>query len=441
MKARDELSTSEVLRFWWPLASTWLLMATEGLLLAFIIARMPGPRENLAAYGVAFSFAIIVEAPVILLMSASTALVKDAQGYRALWRFTVRLNLVITGVMLVLVLPPVWNAMASLIGLTPGVAHLVHVSLLLLLPWPAAIGDRRFHQGLMIRGNRTGRVALGTVARVAVMGLTAVVLALSGRFEGAPVAAAALSMGVVTESLMVRRMVRPILQPLREQASQLGPAVPAQLTQRAVFQFYLPLALTSVIALASQPVITFFMGRALHPLQSLAVLPVLNGLTFIFRALALSYQEVAIALVGDGGEHFAKIRGVARGLFLVVLACLALIAWTPFGSWWLREVQGLDAELADFALLPLRIYAFLPAMSVVQSFQRAVLVHARRTGSMGWATAVELSVLAACLAFLVTGHLVPGVVAAAIATLCGRVAGISVLFFRVRRVVEGYSSD
>jgi hypothetical protein len=438
--AQKPLSTRAVLKFWWPLASTWLLMAVEGLLLASILARLPMPRENLAAYGVAFAFAIIVEAPVILLMSASTALVKDAQGYRALWRFTLRLNLVITALMLFLVVPPVWDATGRLIGLAPEVASRVHTALILLIPWPAAIGDRRFHQGLMIRGNRTGRVAVGTVARVSAMAGTAAVLAMGGWFEGATVAAAALSVGVMTEMIMVRRMVRPILVPMKREAAALGPEVPSDLTQRAVFRFYLPLALTSVIALASQPVITFFMGRAPKPLESLAVLPVLNGLTFIFRAIALSYQEVAIALCGDEGENFAKIQRVAQGLFLGVISCLGVIAWTPVGPYWLERIQGLDPELAAFALLPLRIYALLPALSVVQSFQRSMLVHGRRTGPMGWATAVELGTLAIALAILIGGSEIVGAVAAAIATLVGRGAGISVLLPTVRRVVARYAS-
>lgn len=437
-ETRSELSTAAVLKFWWPLASTWLLMAVEGLLLAAVIARLDAPRENLAAYGVAFAFAIIVEAPVILLMSASTALVRDAEGYRALWRFTVRLNLIISSVMALLVLPVVWNPVARLIGLEPGVAELVHGALIFLLPWPAAIGDRRFHQGLMIRGNRTGRVAVGTVARVAAMASTALLLALGGWLPGASVAGAALSAGVVVEMLMVRRMVRPILGPLRERAAALGPDVPADLTQWAVFRFYLPLALTSVIALASQPVITFFMGRAPRPLESLAVLPVLHGLTFIFRALALSYQEVAIALSGDRGEHLVKVRQVATGLFLGVIVCLGLIAWTPLGPLWLRRVAGLDAELAAFALLPLRIYALLPALSVVQSFQRSMLVFGRRTGPMGWSTTVELGTLAVVLALLISGFSVVGAVAAAIATMVGRTAGIVVLLSPVRSVFARY---
>ena len=51
------------------MAATWLMMSVEGPFLAAVIARLPLPKFNLAAYGVAFSFALIVEAPIIMLMS------------------------------------------------------------------------------------------------------------------------------------------------------------------------------------------------------------------------------------------------------------------------------------------------------------------------------------------------------------------------------------
>lgn len=424
---QSRLGTRRILRFWWPLASTWLLMAVEGVALAAILARLPMPIENLAAYGVAFAFAILVESPVILLMSASTALVRDAQGYRALARFTARLNLGVTAMMVVLVLPPVWGTIGRALGLQPEVATLVHGALLCLLPWPAAIGDRRFHQGLLIRGHRTGKVAVGTVARIAAMLATAVGLAAFTALPGATVAGAALSAGVVTEMLIVRWMVRPVLEPLREAARALDAQVPHDLTQRAIFRFYLPLALTSVITLASQPVITFFMGQAPRALESLAVLPVIHGLTFLFRALALSYQEVGIALMGDRGENYRMLRNVAYGLTAGVALVLGSIAFTPLSGVWLGRVAGLEPELVAFAVLPLQLYALLPSLSVLQSWQRALLVHGRRTGPLGPATAIEIGLLALTLAVLVLGFEVIGAVAAAWATLAGRVAGLLVL--------------
>ena len=60
------LTYRQIFLFWLPLAGTWLMMAVEGPYLAAIIARLDRPTENLAAFGVAFAFAIIIEAPVIV---------------------------------------------------------------------------------------------------------------------------------------------------------------------------------------------------------------------------------------------------------------------------------------------------------------------------------------------------------------------------------------
>jgi hypothetical protein len=64
-----DLTQPRIFRFWLPLAATWLMMAVEGPFLAAVIARLAEPTYNLAAYGVAFSLALVLEAPVIMLPS------------------------------------------------------------------------------------------------------------------------------------------------------------------------------------------------------------------------------------------------------------------------------------------------------------------------------------------------------------------------------------
>ena len=123
------------------------MMAVEGPYLAAIMARLPDATVNLAAFGVAFAFAIIIESPVIMLMSASTALVEDGPSYRALRRFSYGLASLLTGIQLIVLLPFVFTGISQLLALPPDVMHLTHGSLALLLPWPAAIAYRRFRQG------------------------------------------------------------------------------------------------------------------------------------------------------------------------------------------------------------------------------------------------------------------------------------------------------
>ena len=429
--AGTRLTYRRIFTFWLPLASTWLMMAVEGPYLAAIIARLANPLENLAAFGVAFALAVIIEAPVIMLMAASTTLVADDTSYRTLRRFMLGLSVLLTVVQLVAVLPPVFNWVAiSLVGLPPDVARLAHHGLAIMLPWPLAIGYRRFLQGLLIRHNLTRRVAYGTALRLVTMSVVAFLGAQMPGLSGIHVGTLALSCGVVVEAVASRWMTREVV-------ARLAAGAPAPtrtpLTFGSISNFYLPLALTSVMVMAIQPAVTFFMGQARYPLESLAVLPVIHGLTFIFRALGLSFQEVGIAMFGDGWENYQSIRNFGYGLAAVTATGLVVIAYTPLATVWFEQISGLTPELAAFALAPTKILAWLPACSVWMAFQRATLVHARETRPITWASLVELAVVVAVLAATIVGLSWTGAVAAAAAILAGRVVGNVWLILPARR--------
>ncbi len=415
------------------MAATWLMMSIEGPFLAAVIARLADPKFNLAAYGVAFAFAVLVEAPVIMILSASTALVEDSASFRKLRNFTYALNALITGVMLMLLAPPVFDlVMEDLIGLPPSVTRLTYVSLVIMIPWPAAIGYRRFYQGLLIRDGLTRLVAYGTLVRLTAMVSTALILYGLTDVPGAYLGAAALSVGVSVEALVSRLMVRGTVRKLR--ATEAVAEEP--LDYRRIVSFYLPLALTSLIGLAVHPIVTFFMGRAPYPVESLAVLPVVNSLSFIFRAMGLSYQEVAIALLGKQHEHVRELGRFALVLGLSASAGLALIGFTPLAYVWFETVSGLSRELTAFAIAPTRILALLPALSVLLSFQRAILVQGRLTRPITVATATEVAGILVTLLVLIQGFGLIGATAAAIGFVAGRLASNSYLVAPGLRVLR-----
>ena len=435
-------TTRTILLFWTPLAAQWLMMASEGPFLAAIIARLGDPAFNLAAYGVTFAVAILVESPVIMLMSASTALVEDEASYRKLRAFTHALNAGSTGLLLFVLVPPVFDVMAgTLLGLPDAVARLVYGSLWLLLPWPAAIGYRRFLHGLLIRSGRTRLVAYGTLLRLAAMASTALVLYSVGGLPGALVGAAALSAGVCAEALAARIMARGAVRDLTQAGALAGRseersgASETELTFGGIARFYYPLALTSFIGLTVQPLLTFFMGRAPAPIESLAVFPVVHALSFLFRALGLSFQEAAIALLGKRCEHAPELGRFGLWLGLGSSAAMGLVVFTPLAEVWFRDVSGLTPALTAAALVPARIMALLPALSVLLSWQRAVLVQGRTTRPITWATVLEVAGIAALFPLFGWGVGMTGVTAAVLAFLGGRTAGNLFLLRPVREVL------
>ncbi|MFO7655207.1 MAG: hypothetical protein R6X25_15515 [Candidatus Krumholzibacteriia bacterium] len=501
MNSPRDLTCTGLMKLWFPLWMTWVMMALEGPFLAAVIARLAEPKTNLAAYGVAFAFAIIVEAPVIMMLSAATALVDRAASYRRLRNFTFLLAGVLTAVLAAGVVTPFFDWLTrQAMKLPPEVADHTRTALLILLPWPAAIGYRRFYQGILIRAGLTRRVAYGTVLRLVAMAATALVLALDSRLPGAWIGAAALSAGVCAEAaasrLMAHTAVRRLTRPMGEtgeprgtigmqcdpdnasEASEVKEAKEASAASAAnddcaagvaaetdvaggrgaaaavpgapagvaivpftrtdpagppaaepapgyaeIWRFYYPLALTSTIALAVHPIVTFFLGQSRSALESLAVLPVINGLVFFFRTFGLSYQDVAIKVLGDTPREYPLAVRMAAGLAVAASAGLILIAATPLAEFWLIDVSGLTPDLAAYAVTPLRILSVLPALTVLLSWQRSLLIVTRRTAPVTAASAAEVAGIVLVLLVAVHGLEMVGATAAAVAFLVGRLAG------------------
>jgi progressive ankylosis protein len=466
-------SQTAIFLFWAPLAAQWVMMALEGPFLAAVIARTSDPVFNLAAYGVAFAFAILIESPVIMLMSASTALVEDATSYRRLRNFANVLNAGSTALLLVVLVPPVYDfLMRSLLGLPDGVVALVYGTLWLLLPWPAAIGYRRFLHGVMIRSGRTRRVAYGTLLRLAGMATTALLLFAGTDLPGAWVGAAALSAGVCTEALAARLMAAAAVRELlhgrapepyagppaepsagheagagaealaHAEAVRAAPARPAlpgwpdNPGYADIARFYYPLALTSFLALTVHPLLTFFMGRAAAPVESLAVFPVVHALSFLFRAFGFSFQEAVIALVGRRFENVRRLARFGVAMAAVSSGAMALVAFTPLAGFWFETVSGLEPELSALALAPARILVPLPALAVVLAFQQAMLVIGRNTRPITLATLIEVVGIGVLFAVAGWGAGLAGVTAAALALLGGRLAGNLFLARPVTRILQ-----
>jgi hypothetical protein len=421
-----EPTQKRIFATWAPLALTWLMMSLEGPFLAAVIARRPDPEVNLAAYGVAFAFGMLLESPVILIMSASTALVKDRTSLVRLRTFTYALNAAITAAMGVLLLPPVFHAVTrTLMGLPEAVSSMAWKGTLFLLPWPAAIGYRRFYHGILIGAGRTRRVAYGTTLRLASMAGTALLLCLSSNVPGAVAGTAALAAGVVAEAAASRFWS---WGSVREVEAREASAGGQTLGYAQIARFYYPLALTSMLALGVNPLVSGFLGGSRLALESLAVMPVVNSLVFLFGSTGLAFQEVAIALLGPAGEGFASLRRFASRLGVVSAGSLALVAVTPALEVWLRLVSGLSRSLAQVATRPVLILAVMPALSVLISFQRALLVASRNTRPVTWATAFEVGTIAATMAVLTRGLGWVGATAAAAALVAGRLAAVSLLF-------------
>lgn len=420
----NNLNQFKIFKFWLPLAATWLMMSFEGPYLSALIARLPDPKFNLAAYGIAFSLALIFEAPVIMMMSASTSLAKDYQSFKQLRKFNYILISFLTGLIVLFTLPLIFYFVTErLIGLPDNVARLTHIAVLILIPWPAAIGFRRFYQGILIRNGLTRLVAYGTAIRLISMSVTAFTLFKFTNVPGVIVGAASLTTAVLCEAVASKIMTLEIVSKIKSQPDFIEHSI----SQKEIFNFYYPLALTSLLTLGIQPFVTFFIGQSKMAIESFAVLPVITSLVFIFRALGLSFQEVVIALAGEKFEGFLQLKNFAIKLAVLAAGVLMIIAFTPLSKIWFNDVSGLSISLTEFAKVPLMIMSFFPAFTVLISFQRAILVKAKETKQITYGTAIEFIGIIIVVAICIKYFSMVGAVAATISFVIGRLAACSYL--------------
>ena len=422
------LRRKAILLFWLPLAATWLMMSLEGPYIAAIVARLPSAAHSLAAYGVATSLAWLIESPIMMLLSASAALVRDRASYLALRRFAFLLNGVVTLGMIVLALPGVFPFVGErLIGLPPEISRLAHAASGAMILWPAAIGYRRFYQGILVRHHLTNRVAYGTVIRLVTMSVTAGILAFTTDMPGAVLGATSMTVGVIFEASASRWMARHVVRDLMNDPHVADGTL---LRLREIARFYYPLALTSILSMALGPLVTFGLGRSRAPIESLAVWPVVNSMLFMFRSGGVAFQEVAIALSGRRREHEHQVRETGVQLGLVFSIALAFVAFTPLDVVWFAHVAGLPPRLVEYAVWPVRVMAALPFLEYLLSIQRAQWILSHRTKMITAATAIETGGLALTLIVAIGVFDLVGALAGALAMVIGRIAANGFLYLR-----------
>jgi len=406
------LTMSAVLRFWLPLAASWLLMLTETPIVNAFVARMTEPKLQLAAFGVALSLAYAVESPVISLLTVGNALARDRASFRLLRRFVLGLAALLTAIMLLLNSTPLFDLVVlRLMGVPAEVAGLVRPVLWALTLWPAAIAYRRFHQGVMIRYGYTRQVSYGTVLRLFLSVGVAVGGLIWGRLDGATVGGLALGVAVIAEAIFVHLLSRPAVRNVQGIPPAAGEP---PLTWRALFQFYSSLALTSIVSLSTAPLLNFGLARSPYPVESLAAWPVVNGQLLIVRSFGFSLQEVVVALL-DGPAAIKTLRRFGTMLSVGALALLSVVAFTPLAPWWQQQIAGLDKELTAFAIPALQLGVLLPVLTVFQSWLRGLIVIGKATGAIAQATAINLAVLVTVLLAGASGGWMPGASLAAVA--------------------------
>jgi O-antigen/teichoic acid export membrane protein len=432
-KLDASMSQRAIFLFWLPLFASWLLMTLEGPIVSATINRLPNEVVMLAAQGIVVSISVTIESPIINLLATSTALSKDRASYLLLRKFTFHWMIFLTAITILLAFTPLFELVfIKLMAIPEEITAWIRPGLRIMTFWSAAIAWRRFLQGIMIRYNQTRKVAWGTLVRLISSAGTVIILASSTDWAGVIIGSIALMAGVISEALYATLAVQPILNNQLKPHSK--PAELPALTYSTLFWFHLPLAATSLLILLVQPLVALSLARSPNPILSLAAWPVVFQIMLVMRAAAFALPEVVIALT-KGEETFKPLRRFSLSLVLGTSIFMCLFVLTPLVDFYLYGIQDTTKLVGTIASKSLLLFIPLPALTVMISWIRGLLINRSVTKAVNAGMVVNLVVTIILLVIGVRQQW-PGINAAAIALVAAAFVEFLFLWWRVSDNLE-----
>jgi Na+-driven multidrug efflux pump len=420
-----------------PLAASWVLMLAEAPLVNAFLARGPDPELSLAAFGVAFSIILVVEAPILMMLELSIALSKSMAAFRKIRLFYLLVVLGITALGLLLFYTPLCQVvLCGLMGIPPKIAEATAPALRVFVWWPLPIGWRRIYQGILISDGRTRIISVATAVRLVVL-LAAIVAGQSlDLLAGATLATVGMVLAVTVEAGLTHWAAQ---SSMRRRLSK-DTADPQPIAFRYLWSFYLPLAITTVLRQMIRPVISAGIAGAPMAELSLAAFPVAFSLSSIFWGPTMALRQVTVALTRDK-ESWHKISRFVLAAGLALTAALCFIGFTPLLDLVLRGFFGLSESVAALAAPATRVMVLLPLAYTLHALFTGLLVKKARTSTVRTAKILDLGVVALAL-FLGLGYGgLQGSVLGAIAITSGALVEAVWLYWRSRETVRSITAS
>ncbi len=405
MAAADAaLTPGLIYHFWHPLALSWIFMALEGPASTAIVSGLPDKTVQTAGLQVLMSLSIMIESPVIDLLTTSTTFAKSAQAFRTIRRFAWLMMALVAVVHSLVAFTPLYDfATLSLLQLDPEVAEATRRPAQIMALWSAMVGWRRFLHGVMIRHGDTQPISFGTLVRLATV--AAVGFGLARCVPGIPgleAAAWALLASVFAESAFIhfvsRRVVRPLLRGELHDADAAAPSL------GQTFKFHAPLTASTFLMISSMPLVTFALARLPDAVVSLAAWQAAMSLGWLFRAATFALPEVVIALY-TSPEREEALRKFCLSVGAVLSGIVLVFSLSGLDRWVFLNLMHVEPVVAERASLAILLTAPLPILSSAMALSRGLLTSLHATTPRLWGIAAGLGTLAAGLAACVAFRL------------------------------------
>jgi hypothetical protein len=207
-----------------------------------------------------------------------------------------------------------------------------------------------------------------------------------------------------------------------------------RVSYRQLLSFFLPLGATPFIISSSHSILNAALARLPLPTLSLAVFGVVKSLTSTISAPGFSTRDAVVSLTDDGGS-FRKVMKFVWSLGGLLLITLLTLAFTPAGSWVLRNVMGIsNPQHIRLAYAALQITCFLPLVITLRNGAQGLAIGLETTKIMPVGTLLRFTAVCLFLWWAVHTQAVSGIVVGGLSWTMGiGLEGLLIAAYFVKR--------
>lgn len=382
---------SQLLRFFLPLGTTWLMVGLTHSIVNATLARLPYGEMSIAIFSVVMSITTVISAPTLMGSQALLSLVDDKRSFYLLKRFVWGLGGLLFIILSVLGYTPLGGLfLRNIMGLTePDQIEFAYMALRITAFLPLVETLRNSNQGLLIGLKRTIAIFFGILFRLFFVllffGWVTQYRSISGLVAGSLMWV----MGLGIEGLFTFLYLTFHYGSPGKAVERLPEHDDGLLTLKAIFSFYLPLGLMMSLMAFIQPTVQAGIARSMvSPVQSLAAYGVARTLVMTFSGPLYSLHQCPLVFREEAHRRvvyrFCLMIGGMTSLLLIVLVI------TPLGTFVVRELMGLSEPLGQMVLWTMLSFSLYPLIRSYREFYWGLLMERRRTSLIAMAKVMNI---------------------------------------------------
>ncbi|QOR33899.1 hypothetical protein IMX26_10385 [Clostridium sp. 'deep sea'] len=397
LKDENRLTERELVKFFLPIVAMTMLLVLSQNVISSALAQTLAPAIALSAFSVGRGVAGIVQAPCWALMKLTTASARYKKSAKNLLKVAVKGGALVIAVMLFISYTSLNRFIfIDLIGIKENILTETLQVFKTLMLMPVILVLRITHQSFVALRKKTIWLTVGTMARVVIMLGLAYLISKTKFLTGGKIGSIILLTGFAIEAIVAFFKGRPWLKEAPEE-SETNQQV---LSTKNIWRIFYPLIFAQLIISSINSVISAGLSRALNPTIAISSYFVAHTLAWIFIGMGFRVHQLVIVYVKDQNSYKVVKKFVYK-IAITMVVLLAILSFTPLGSWVLTNMLNINAEITAQAAKVLKYFVIIPFALFVSEFYQGLMLKERSSTGITICKIVNLTSLAVVLTTLV----------------------------------------